>query len=36
MDISFEKVNAHSGDKYNEIADELAKKALKKMSQNGD
>lgn len=29
MNISFEKVTAHSGDKYNEIADELAKKALK-------
>lgn len=29
MKISFEKVTAHSGDKYNEMADELAKKALK-------
>lgn len=29
LDISFEKVTAHSGDKYNEMADGLAKKALK-------
>ncbi len=29
INISFEKVAAHSGDKYNEMADELAKKALK-------
>lgn len=29
MNISFEKVTAHSGDKYNEMADVLAKKALK-------
>lgn len=29
MNISFEKVTAHSGDKYNEMADDLAKKALK-------
>ncbi|SHI74906.1 ribonuclease H1 domain-containing protein [Lutispora thermophila] len=28
MNISFQKVTAHSGDKYNEMADELAKKAL--------
>ncbi len=28
VDISFVKVAGHSGDKYNEMADELAKKAL--------
>ena len=28
MDISFVKVKAHAGNKYNEIADKLAKKAL--------
>jgi len=28
FDIRFVKVKAHSGDKYNEIADQLAKKAL--------
>lgn len=28
FDIQFVKVKAHSGDKYNEIADQLAKKAL--------
>ena len=27
VDISFEKVKGHSGDKYNDLADELAKKA---------
>ena len=29
MDISFVKVKAHAGNKYNEIADRLAKDALK-------
>ena len=29
LDINFVKVTAHSGDKYNDLADELAKKALK-------
>lgn len=28
IDVSFKKVKAHSGDKYNEIADKLAKHAL--------
>ena len=28
MDIRFEKVKGHSGDKYNDMADHLAKKAL--------
>ncbi|MBR2674497.1 MAG: ribonuclease HII [Mogibacterium sp.] len=28
MDISFEKVKAHAGNKYNDIADKLAKEAL--------
>jgi ribonuclease HI len=28
MEISFVKVKAHSGNKYNEIADKLAKEAL--------
>lgn len=28
IEVSFEKVKAHSGDKYNEIADKLAKHAL--------
>jgi ribonuclease HI len=28
MEISFVKVKAHTGNKYNEIADKLAKKAL--------
>ena len=27
LDISFVKVRGHSGDKYNDMADELAKKA---------
>lgn len=29
IDVTFTKVKAHSGDKYNDIADELAKKATK-------
>jgi len=29
IDVSFEKVVAHSGDKYNEIADKLARSAIK-------
>jgi len=28
VDIDFIKVKGHSGDKYNELADKLAKKAL--------
>ena len=28
MDIRFVKVKAHAGNKYNELADRLAKKAL--------
>ena len=28
MDISFKKIAAHTGDKYNEEADQLAKAAL--------
>ena len=28
MDITFVKVKAHAGNKYNELADKLAKKAL--------
>ena len=28
IDISFEKVAAHTGDTYNEMADQLAKEAL--------
>ena len=28
MDIKFVKVKAHAGNKYNELADKLAKKAL--------
>ena len=28
IDIKFVKVKGHSGDKYNDIADKLAKKAL--------
>ena len=27
VDITFEKVKGHSGDKYNDLADKLAKKA---------
>ena len=30
IDISFVKVKAHAGNKYNEMADRLAKKALEK------
>lgn len=29
IDIVFQKVDAHSGDKYNEMADKLAKKGAK-------
>ena len=32
VEIHFHKVEAHTGDKYNELADSLAKKALIKMS----
>ena len=28
VDVDFIKVKGHSGDKYNDLADELAKKAL--------
>ena len=28
VDVDFIKVKGHSGDKYNDMADELAKKAL--------
>lgn len=34
MDIKFVKVKGHSGDKYNELADQLAKSALKDGFQN--
>lgn len=36
IDISFKKIAAHTGDKYNEEADQLAKKAVKNFKINAN